>query len=109
MAREEKVHRFHVEMTESTLRELDEFKELGGATTRKEVLNTAIAALRWMIREKQDGAVIVAVHDDSNSERELVLPMLERIRARTTAEPRRESRSTRAAGRGKVAAAATAG
>jgi hypothetical protein len=75
----EKVHRFHIEMPESALRELDEFKELGAAATRKEVLNTALEALRWMVREKLEGATIVSFNEETKNERELVLPLLERM------------------------------
>lgn len=69
--------RFQVEMKKSYLDELRELQELGGATSSKELLNSAIALLRWAVHQKQQGYAITATTADGIIKREVVLPFLE--------------------------------
>jgi negative regulator of replication initiation len=70
--------RVQFNVPDSKLAELDEMQNRLGLSTRKDLFDTAMALLKWAIREKEKGRTIVAA-DEEEPQRELVMHALENI------------------------------
>jgi hypothetical protein len=72
----DKMVRFQVEISESYLNELKALQDLGGASSNKELLNNAIALLKWAVDQRQQGYTIAAVGVNGEIH-DVLLPFLE--------------------------------
>lgn len=77
----EKNVRFQLEIKQSMLDEVTSLVELGGFSSKKEFMNTAISLLRWAMLQRQAGNIIAAI-DDQERIRELEMPCLTHIAIR---------------------------
>lgn len=75
--------RFQVEIDEDQMKELKQLMELGGIPTNKDLFNNALTLFKWAARVKQQGLAICSVDEESKTIRELEMPALDVISART--------------------------
>jgi hypothetical protein len=61
------------------LKEMERLCDLGGLSSKKELLNNALTLLKWAVRQKQQGYSIASVDADGNIRRELEMPYLESV------------------------------
>lgn len=80
MFKNNKVARFQLEIPESRLKELEALMAETGISTKKELMNNALTLLEWAIEEKKAGYSIASVDSKKEKYRELVMPMLERVK-----------------------------
>lgn len=80
MFKSNKVARFQLEIPESRLKELEVLMAEAGISTKKELVNNALTLLEWAIGEKKAGYSIASVDNEKEKYRELVMPILERIK-----------------------------
>ena len=81
MARD--TYKLQVEMTTEQFDALNELQNLGGLRTKKELLDNALTLLKWAVRQKKEGNVIMSVNAGNGRVRELELPYLETVRERS--------------------------
>ena len=74
----EKNVRFQLEIKQSMLDEITSLVELGGFSSKKEFMNTAVSLLRWAMLQRKAGNIIAAI-DDQERIRELEMPCLTHI------------------------------
>lgn len=75
--------RFQVEIDADQMEELKQLMELGGIPTNKDLFNNALTLFKWAARVKQQGLAICSVDEESKTIRELEMPALDVISART--------------------------
>lgn len=82
MAKKEKkerdVVRFQFEIAPELWNEMKKFQDLGGMTTKRELLNNALTLFRWAALHVQRGNTVNAVNPDGTVY-ELQMPCLENI------------------------------
>lgn len=71
--------RFQVEIMREELDEMERLCELGGLSSKKELLNNALTLLKWAVRQKQQGYSIASVDENGDIRRELEMPYLESV------------------------------
>ena len=71
--------RFQVEIMREELTEMERLCELGGLSSKKELLNNALTLLKWAVRQKQQGYSIASVDANGDVRRELEMPYLESV------------------------------
>lgn len=71
--------RFQVEIMREELNEMERLCELGGLSSKKELLNNALTLLKWAVRQKQQGFSIASVDEKGDVHRELEMPYLESV------------------------------
>lgn len=71
--------RFQVEIMREELEEMERLRELGGLSSKKELLNNALTLLKWAVRQKEQGFSIASVYENGEVRRELEMPYLESV------------------------------
>lgn len=56
--------------------EIDGLMEKTGSETRRELLNSALTLLKWVLDERQKGNIISSVNEEDKVYKELVMPCL---------------------------------
>jgi hypothetical protein len=75
--------RFQVEIGEEQMDELKRLMELAGISTNRDLFNNALTLFKWAARVKQQGLAICSVDSESKTIRELEMPVLDTISARS--------------------------
>ena len=78
MARE--IYKLQVELNMEQLAGLNELQDAGGLRTKKELLDNALTLLKWAVRQKRQGHLIISMNPETGAVRELEVPYLERVR-----------------------------
>lgn len=78
MARD--TYKLQVELNQNQLDALNELQDAGGLRTKKELLDNALTLLKWAVRQKREGNLIVSMNAATGGIRELQLPYLEAVR-----------------------------
>jgi hypothetical protein len=78
MARD--TYKLQVELNQKQLEALNELQDAGGLRTKKELLDNALTLLKWAVRQKREGNLIVSMNAATGGIRELQLPYLETAR-----------------------------
>ncbi len=73
-----KLYKLQVELSPGQLETLNELQEAGDLRTKKELLDNAFTLLKWAVRQKQEGHLIVSVNQKTGAVRELEFPYLQR-------------------------------
>lgn len=76
------VKRFQINFTQERLAELEELMVVVGAPTKKDLINNALSLLNWMVKEVKDGRIIASLDEVEMKYKELVMPLLDEIKAR---------------------------
>lgn len=71
-----KQQRVQFDLNEQRLAELEKLMVMGGVGNRKELFNNALTLLEWAMKERSEGRSIASVSTDSDSYRELEMPIL---------------------------------
>jgi len=79
---ESEVKRFQINFTPERLVELEELMVVVGAPTKKDLINNALSLLNWMVKEVKDGRIIASLDEVEMKYKELVMPLLDEIKAR---------------------------
>ena len=74
--------RLNFELTDKRITELKAIQLETESESMKELFNSAITTLEWMIQEVKSGNEIAAINEDRKTYRVLVTPVLERIARR---------------------------
>ena len=82
-----KQYKLQVEMTPAQLQLLDELQEAGDLRTKKELLDNAFTLLKWAVRKKQEGDLIISMDPQTGAMRELELPYLQRAKEKGPTSP----------------------
>jgi hypothetical protein len=72
--------RIQFELPEDKAEELESLMELTSVATKKEFLNNALTLLEWAINERLKGRIIASVDEQNEKYREVLLPILARIK-----------------------------
>jgi hypothetical protein len=75
--------RFQFEMTEEEAKEFNRLFEdvkKKGASSKRDVINYALALLNWAIKERQAGRIIASIDEDNERYKEVVLPIFPPIK-----------------------------
>ena|SRR5215813_11040696 len=75
----DKLMRFQIEIRQSLLDEIEELQELGGLSSKKELINNAITLLKWAATQKQQGYDIASIDDNGKIYRDLQMPYLQQV------------------------------
>ena len=67
--------RIQLELPEDKVRELNELMEEAAITTRKDLFNTALSLLDWVVSERKQGRIITSLDEESGNYKELVMPL----------------------------------
>jgi len=73
-----KLYKLQVELNPGQLEILNELQEAGDLRTKKELLDNAFTLLKWAVRQKQEGNLIVSMNKQTAVVRELEFPYLQR-------------------------------
>jgi hypothetical protein len=73
-----KLYKLQVELNPGQLEILNELQEAGDLRTKKELLDNAFTLLKWAVRQKQEGNLIVSMNKQTGAVRELEFPYLQR-------------------------------
>jgi len=76
MAEKNKV-RIQIELDREKYEELQKLLEKTGTRTMKDFFNNAITLLKWALKKRSEGALIVAMNEEQKSYVELEMPILE--------------------------------
>ncbi len=71
--------RLNFEFPEERINELKALQMETGTESMKELLNTALTALEWLVEETKNGSEIAAINEERKTYRVLVMPILEGI------------------------------
>ena len=71
--------RLNFEVTEKRVNELKALQLETESESMKELFNSAITTLEWMIQETKNGNEIAAINEERKVYRVLVTPVLERV------------------------------
>jgi hypothetical protein len=61
--------------------------ELGGFTTQRELLDTSVTVLEWVVNERLNGRIVGSIDESTGVLRELHMASLDAIEATATAAP----------------------
>jgi hypothetical protein len=73
-----KLYKLQVELSDGQLEILNELQEAGDLRTKKELLDNAFTLLKWAVRQKREGNLIVSLNKETGAVRELEFPYLQR-------------------------------
>lgn len=73
-----KLYKLQVELSAGQLDTLNELQDAGDLRTKKELLDNAFTLLKWAVRQKQEGHLIVSMNKQTGAVRELEFPYLQR-------------------------------
>ena len=71
--------RIQVEISPDQFNKLQEFQKIGEKCTLKELLNIAFTLLKWAIKQKKQGRLILSLDPRDGKATELQMPYLENI------------------------------
>ena len=72
--------RIQLDLPAGKVRELDELMEEANIGTRKDLFNTALTLLAWVVDERKEGKKIASVDEDKDTYKELVMPFFAFLR-----------------------------
>jgi hypothetical protein len=72
-----KLYKLQVELSPSQLALLNELQEAGDLRTKKDLLDNAFTLLKWAVKQKQEGNLIVSMNKQTGAVRELEYPYLQ--------------------------------
>lgn len=75
--------RIQFELPEEKVKELEQLMKAARITTRKDLFNNALTLFEWAIQERQSGRSIASVDEDNKKYKELVMPALMAVTARS--------------------------
>lgn len=64
------------EISPERLKEIESLMVKTGIQTKKELFNNALALLKWVIAEKENGRTLAAIDDAGDEKRILVMPAI---------------------------------
>ncbi len=62
---------------------VERIKEMSGAASNQELLNSALTLLAWALKEKASGKVVGSIDEDASVIKEVVMPILDEVRSPT--------------------------
>jgi hypothetical protein len=71
--------RFQMEVKREELDEMERLCKMGGISSKKELLNTALTLLKWGVREKQRGNSIASIDENGQVQSEPYMHYLESV------------------------------
>jgi len=71
------VVRIQLDFPQEKVDELNALMEKAGIATRKDLFNNALSLLAWAIKEREDGNLIAAINEATDTYKELVMHPLE--------------------------------
>jgi hypothetical protein len=78
-----KAIRLQIEIDEAQMKELESLAALSGVRTKKDLLNNALTLLKWAARQRMEGCTIQSVNRSEGIVKELEMPLLETLAARS--------------------------
>jgi metal-responsive CopG/Arc/MetJ family transcriptional regulator len=77
--------RIQLDLPEEQVKELDELMRETKLGTRKELFNNALTLFQWAVKSKRAGRTIASINEENKIAKELVMPALENVSAKTSA------------------------
>jgi hypothetical protein len=74
--------RIQLDLPEEKVQELDDLMREVNITTRKDLFNTALTLLVWVVNERKGGRIIASLDEEDDSYKELVMPFFSFLRSR---------------------------
>jgi hypothetical protein len=71
--------RVQFEVPEDRVDQMDKLQSTLGLSTRKQLLNNALAILKWAVDQRQLGRKVASIDEQENSYNELVMPSLQHV------------------------------
>lgn len=71
--------RIQFKVSEQQGAEINKLMERTGSTTRRELLTSALAVLRWVVDEKHNGNSISSISKDGSVHKELAMPVIDNL------------------------------
>ena len=81
-----KIYRLQVELNQEQLTVIEDLQNSGGLRTKKDLLDNALTLLKWSVKQKKEGHLIVAMNPNTGAVKELQLPYLEKVQERAQSQ-----------------------